>query len=117
MRRMEDWAETFSPLQRTRLSYVPPLPRVLAGPTRLEHGAPALPSVDADRLKGLFPHTYGKPTSRLVAAAAPAAGGAGAGSSGPVHVGCVLSGGQAAGGHNVIAGLFDAIKRFHPDSK
>lgn len=35
----------------------------------------------------------------------------------PLKVGCVLSGGQAAGGHNVISGLFDTIKKLHPDSK
>jgi len=34
-----------------------------------------------------------------------------------VKIGCVLSGGQAAGGHNVIMGIFDMIKKFHPDSK
>jgi len=111
----DDLATTFSPLQRARLAYTPPLPRVLGGATVLEHGAPALPVVDAERLKALFPHTYGKPTSRLVPAAS-GGGDAGAGAS-PFNVGCVLSGGQAAGGHNVIAGLFDAIKRLHPDSK
>jgi hypothetical protein len=28
----------------------------------------------------------------------------------------VLSGGQAPGGHNVLSGIFDAVKRVHPDS-
>ena len=36
---------------------------------------------------------------------------------GPLRVGCVLSGGQAAGGHNVISGLYDTIKKLHSDSK
>ena len=35
----------------------------------------------------------------------------------PLRVGCVLSGGQAAGGHNVIVGLYDYIKRRHPNSQ
>ena len=35
----------------------------------------------------------------------------------PLNLGCVLSGGQAAGGHNVIMGLYDMAKRLHPDSK
>jgi diphosphate--fructose-6-phosphate 1-phosphotransferase len=35
----------------------------------------------------------------------------------PVNIGCVLSGGQAPGGHNVISGLYDMIKAIHPDSK
>ena len=35
----------------------------------------------------------------------------------PLHMGCVLSGGQAPGGHNVIAGVFDFAKKCSPDSK
>lgn len=35
----------------------------------------------------------------------------------PLRIGCVLSGGQAAGGHNVIMGLFDMARKLHPDSK
>lgn len=35
----------------------------------------------------------------------------------PLRVGVVLSGGQAAGGHNVICGLFDALRQIHPDSR
>jgi 6-phosphofructokinase len=35
----------------------------------------------------------------------------------PLRVGCVLSGGQAPGGHNVIVGLYDYIKRRHPNSQ
>lgn len=35
----------------------------------------------------------------------------------PIRIGCVLSGGQAAGGHNVIAGLFDFLKKIHPNSQ
>ncbi|EKU22042.1 diphosphate fructose-6-phosphate 1-phosphotransferase, partial [Nannochloropsis gaditana CCMP526] len=35
----------------------------------------------------------------------------------PLRVGVVLSGGQASGGHNVIAGVYDYIKSVHPDSE
>ena len=35
----------------------------------------------------------------------------------PLKIGCVLSGGQAPGGHNVISGLFDMVKHIHPESK
>jgi pyrophosphate--fructose-6-phosphate 1-phosphotransferase len=31
-------------------------------------------------------------------------------------VGAVLSGGQAPGGHNVLSGLYDSLKRYHPES-
>lgn len=34
----------------------------------------------------------------------------------PLRLGCVLSGGQAAGGHNVIMGLYDMCKKLHPES-
>ncbi len=37
--------------------------------------------------------------------------------SSPLKIGCVLSGGQAPGGHNVISGLYDMVKKIHPDSK
>jgi diphosphate--fructose-6-phosphate 1-phosphotransferase len=35
----------------------------------------------------------------------------------PLNAGVILSGGQAPGGHNVIAGIFDGIKKIHPDSR
>lgn len=35
----------------------------------------------------------------------------------PLRIGCVLSGGQAAGGHNVIVGIYESIKRKHPNSQ
>jgi hypothetical protein len=38
-------------------------------------------------------------------------------SASPLIIGCVLSGGQAAGGHNVVMGIFDMIKRLHPESR
>lgn len=34
-----------------------------------------------------------------------------------LRVGCVLSGGQAPGGHNVIVGIYDYIKRIHKNSQ
>jgi diphosphate--fructose-6-phosphate 1-phosphotransferase len=66
----------------------------------------------ADRLQALFPNTYGRPLINITSAAAPAAGAAPE----PLRVGILLSGGQAPGGHNVLTGLFDYIKRAHPDS-
>lgn len=35
----------------------------------------------------------------------------------PLRIGVVLSGGQAAGGHNVIAGVYDYVKNIHPSSQ
>jgi pyrophosphate--fructose-6-phosphate 1-phosphotransferase len=63
----------------------------------------------ADKLAALFPQTFGKPTVHVEPATTTGA------SAAPLRIGAVLSGGQAAGGHNVIAGLYDAIKRVNPE--
>ena len=34
----------------------------------------------------------------------------------PLRVGAVFSGGQAPGGHNVVGGLFEGIRKLHPES-
>jgi pyrophosphate--fructose-6-phosphate 1-phosphotransferase len=106
---------SFSPLQRERLAFRPGLPAVLSGgATTLSLGAPLAPIGDAEALRRLFPSTYGLPTAHF-AAAAGAAGAAGAAAK-PLRIGCVLSGGQAPGGHNVISGLFDACRAAHAES-
>jgi diphosphate--fructose-6-phosphate 1-phosphotransferase len=48
--------------------------------------------------------------------AAPAGAAAAAPAPRALRVGAVLSGGQAPGGHNVLSGIYDGIKRLHPDS-
>ena len=58
----------------------------------------------------MFPQTYGLPELHFEKNPNPAPGR-------PVNVGVILSGGQAPGGHNVISGLFDGIKRIHRDSR
>ncbi|CRX38163.1 diphosphate--fructose-6-phosphate 1-phosphotransferase [Estrella lausannensis] len=63
----------------------------------------------SDDVKSYFPHLSHAEVVEL------AQGGKSAG--GPLNVGVVFSGGQAPGGHNVIAGLFDALKRLHKDSR
>ena len=54
--------------------------------------------------------SYGLPELRFEKNSNPTAGK-------PVNVGVILSGGQAPGGHNVICGLFDGIKKIHRDSR
>jgi len=34
-----------------------------------------------------------------------------------INVGIILSGGQAPGGHNVISGLFDEVKKLNPENR
>ncbi|NMA42027.1 MAG: diphosphate--fructose-6-phosphate 1-phosphotransferase [Oligosphaeraceae bacterium] len=101
-----------SALQQARYTYIPKLPAVLSqsGPfVGLKVGA-ATQSVDnQDEIKAIFPDTYGLPTLEFVTGKKknlPA-----------VKVGVILSGGQAPGGHNVIAGLFDALKAVNADSQ
>jgi len=62
------------------------------------------------QLVELFPKTIEQPIIRFVTAAKPPAAFL------PLRIGILLSGGQAAGGHNVIAGLFDALKQLNPNS-
>ena len=99
-----------SNLQKARKAYQPKLPPALRGTMKVELGAPTQPETHQEEIKGLFPHTYGQPIVKLVA-------GEGNLCPGAMKIGVVLSGGQAPGGHNVIAGLFDALKAANPDSK
>ncbi|MBS0622856.1 MAG: 6-phosphofructokinase, partial [Verrucomicrobia bacterium] len=66
-------------------------------------------SADAERLKALLPSFYGQPQIYLKR-------GAKKGEFPPLRIGVVLSGGQAPGGHNVIAGLCDGVKSLNPKS-
>lgn len=102
--------DTKSPLQQARLSYQPKLPPALrTGNIALQLGEPTEPATHKEQIRGLFPRTYGQPIAKLVE-------GKGDLSTRPLKVGVVLSGGPAPGGHNVIAGVFDALKSANPDS-
>ncbi|MHB9037930.1 MAG: diphosphate--fructose-6-phosphate 1-phosphotransferase [Armatimonadota bacterium] len=100
-----------SALQKARAAYQPKLPKALrAGTIKVELGAPTEPATHKDEIKKLFPHTYGQPVAKVVEED-------GNLNSAPMKVGVVLSGGQAPGGHNVIAGLFDGLKAANQDTK
>ncbi|MDR0599095.1 MAG: diphosphate--fructose-6-phosphate 1-phosphotransferase [Treponema sp.] len=101
-----------SVLQRFRYAYKPKLPAILTGPIEeiaLELGEPTSSLDDAEALEELFQMTYGKPIARFVR-------GKNEKITGSLTVGVILSGGQAPGGHNVIAGLYDGMKRGNPAS-
>ena len=66
---------------------------------------------DAQTIRGLFPCTCDAKLVEFVAGGDFAPAGRR-----PLKVGVVLSGGQAPGGHNVIAGIFDGIRQYHKDS-
>ncbi len=100
-------------LQKERYNYQPRLSSVIIGDIsdiKVEFGD-STESIDYRKeLKELFSESYGKPIAKFVS-------GKNEGSSEKVNVGVVLSGGQAPGGHNVIAGIFDALKKANKDSK
>lgn len=102
---------TKSALQIARAAYVPKMPEGLWGNVRLEEGAATNAAGDAEEIKKLFPNTYGMPVVKFVQTDGHP------GLENPVNVGVILSGGQAPGGHNVIAGIYDGIKRLHPQSR
>ncbi len=99
-----------SALQKARAAYKPKLPVVLTSAVKVVEGRPTESVADQAAIKSLFPNTYGLPEIRFEKNPAPAPGK-------PVNVGVILSGGQAPGGHNVICGLFDGIKKIHRDSR
>lgn len=100
-----------SALQKARSAYQPKLPKALRdGKIKIELGAPTEPVTDKEQIKKLFPNTYGQPVAKIVQDN-------GNLNTDPVKVGVVLSGGQAPGGHNVIAGLFDALMAANKENK
>lgn len=95
-----------SNLQQHRYAYTPQIPDVLQRALNTviaEEGSPTQPAVDREALKTLFRNTYGAPIVEFKT-------GEEKKDSPPLRVGVILSGGQAPGGHNVIAGLFDGLK-------
>ena len=87
------------------------MPHVLNGNVTIKQGADTEAVRDQEEIQKLFPITYGRPIVQFVESSEPSK------VDGPVNVGVILSGGQAPGGHNVIAGIFDGIKRLHADSR
>ncbi|KAL4442020.1 hypothetical protein ABPG77_011281 [Micractinium sp. CCAP 211/92] len=103
-----------------RLNYVPTLPNVLKGRHEVVEGATRECVGGHDVVCGLFPHLAnahsGHAPLRMVNILPAASQGEDAAEKRPLRVGCVLSGGQAPGGHNVIIGLHDYLQRWHPGS-
>ncbi len=99
-----------SALQIARAAYQPKLPVSLTGAVLAIEGEPTQSVADQEEIKKLFPNTYGLPELRFEKNPNPAVGK-------PINVGVILSGGQAPGGHNVICGLFDGIKKINKDSR
>ena len=102
-----------STMQRMRYGYEPKVPSVLKEPLHAikpEAGKATAAQSNQKELEAIFPHLYGKPIIKFVAGGSDFDGK-------PMKFGVILSGGQAPGGHNVISGLYDALKKGNKASK
>ena len=101
---------TKSNLQIERSKYSPKLPKALKGSVKIVEGEKTKSVADQKTIEEIFPNTYGMPLITF--------------QEGDLElkmpqtcVGVILSGGQAPGGHNVISGLFDGLKKLNPSNK
>ncbi len=95
-----------SPLQIARYQYTPKLPGMLRNGIQeicVKEGEVTHSVADQEKIKALFPNTYGKKEITFVK-------GKNTAPNKKQVVGVILSGGQAPGGHNVVCGLYDALK-------
>jgi len=98
-----------SPLQIARESYAPKMPKALKGSVKIVEGKETESVADQADIKKIFPNTYGMPLLSFEP-----------GEDSPTaarNVGVILSGGQAPGGHNVISGIYDGLKKLNPENK
>ena len=96
-------------LQKARMAYEPKLPVALQGAVKVKEGAPTQSVDNQEEIKKLFPNTYGMPIVEFEPSETA--------NNNKMNVGIILSGGQAPGGHNVITGLFDQIKKLNPENR
>ena len=102
-----------SPLQKARYEYSPKLPGMLRNGIAeicVKEGADTQSVADQDKIKALFPNTYGKKEITFEK-------GQNTSAAKKQVVGVILSGGQAPGGHNVICGLYDALKATNKENE
>lgn len=95
-----------SPLQKARYQYSPKLPGMLRNGISeicVKEGNATQSVADQEKIAALFPNTYGEKEITFEKGENTAA-------AKKQVVGVILSGGQAPGGHNVICGLYDALK-------
>lgn len=98
-----------SAFQTARDSYKPLLPKGLRGFVGLKEEEATASVADQKEIKTMFPNTYGMPIVEFIEGKENCHE--------QMNTGVILSGGQAPGGHNVITGLFDTIKKLNPDNR
>ena len=101
---------TKSALQVARAAYAPKLPKSLQGAVAITEGQKTQSVANQAEIEKLFPNTYGMPLITLEPTAQQA-------EMPQVNVGVILSGGQAPGGHNVISGIYDGLKKLNANNK
>ena len=102
-----------SALQKARLDYQPKLPDVFKNGIKnieFKKGEATQAVADVKDIKQIFPNIFGKPAVTFLQSSKKA-------ENKTINVGVILSGGQAPGGHNVIAGIFNAIKESNSQNK
>ena len=100
-------------LEKTRLEYIPKLPKILKdgiSKIAIREGNETKSASDCQKIKKIFPNTYGKKEVTFIE-------GKNTSKDKKQVVGVILSGGQAPGGHNVICGLYDALKATNKDNE
>ncbi|KAK9220622.1 hypothetical protein WN943_009274 [Citrus x changshan-huyou] len=108
-----------SGLQQLRSLYQPELPPCLQGTTvRVEFGDSTTTADPADThsISRSFPHTYGQPLAHFLRATAKVPDAQIITEHPAIRVGIVFCGRQSPGGHNVVWGLYDALKLHNPKS-
>ncbi len=101
-----------SPLQVARYQYNPKLPGMLRNgiaEISVKNGSTTQSVADQEKIAALFPNTYGK--NEIIFEK-----GENTSAAKRQVVGVILSGGQAPGGHNVVCGLYDALKALSPEN-
>jgi len=100
-----------SALQRVRAEYQPKLPKDLQGDVKVRFGDATESVANQEEIKSRFPHTYGMPIVQFEHNDNPER------VEEPFNVGIILSGGQAPGGHNVVSGIFDGLKKLNKENR
>ena len=101
-----------SPLQMARYQYSPKLPGILRNAISeicVKDGQATQSVADQEKIQALFPNTYGKNEITFQK-------GENTAEDKKQVVGVILSGGQAPGGHNVVCGLYDALKAINKEN-
>ena len=98
-----------SALQKARAAYQPKLPKALQGAVKVAEGAPTKSVDNQEEIKKLFPNTYGMPLIEFIPGEEA--------NNKKINISVILSGGQAPGGHNVISGVFDAVKKLNSENR